>query len=112
MIKEWIAALRSKKWKQCSGRLKKHILGQRSGVWIDSHCCLGVLCEISGIKAEKDTITGEFLFDGARIWLPESLERKLNISLTMQATLAEMNDMGFTFEGIADYIEKELPSAK
>jgi hypothetical protein len=41
VMKKWVAALRSGKYKRGSGWLRKRLNGQ------DRFCCLGVLCDIS-----------------------------------------------------------------
>jgi hypothetical protein len=51
VMKKWVAALRSGKYKRGSGWLRKRLNGQ------DRFCCLGVLCDISG---KVRWVDGEF----------------------------------------------------
>ena len=51
---KWVEALRSGKYKQCKGRLQKK----------DGYCCLGVLCDISGIPFD----VGYTLPDNIKNW--------------------------------------------
>lgn len=96
---KWVSALRSGEYKQCTGFLQKD----------EGFCCLGVLADQLGMPISKDGmgIRREGLTPSyGPIWVivSEQAARKL----------AEMNDTGSTFAGIADYIEREmaLPTAK
>lgn len=42
---DWLTALRSGKYKQGDGKLYNEVL--------DTHCCLGVLCETNGLQKDK-----------------------------------------------------------
>jgi hypothetical protein len=105
IAKQWCEALRSGKYKQGKGALK------RDG----SFCCLGVLCDISGISKWNDysalnTYLGR---DGI---LPESVQEWAGMGsqlgeLPVAPDLSELNDgnndeHGKTFAEIADIIEK------
>jgi hypothetical protein len=108
-IKEkWVAALRSKKYKQIKGQLTDHAGG---------FCCLGVLAAECG----KRGVTIDSLGDETQI-LPEYVNAKTFNVLTQifetpqdlppetpQGMLIDMNDdRGYSFKKIATWIEKNL----
>lgn len=120
-----VAALRSGKYKQNKGSLRRG----------DAFCCLGVYCDIKGVEwsphelgegifkakhSESDDYSYYLLTDyycelgGFKsvsggtdecvlATVPEELEPEGFRNLYM---LSELNDSGFTFERIADIIEK------
>lgn len=118
LVKKWITALRSKKYKQTTGELKNSESG---------YCCLGVLCEVAienGFKIKRNdpkkkptgyTYRGQ-LFDS----LPPTILQTflgLNAELgngdldinTLADKLVEMNDnKKWSFRSIATYIEKKI----
>lgn len=92
MLNQWIAALRSGKYKQGRGYLRKG----------DYYCCLGVFCDVIGLKSryapdrEFDRV---YEYDGETTTLPEKVKLlfdELNVD-----KLIGMNDCGQTFEEIA-----------
>lgn len=95
--KKWVAALRSGDYKQGRNSLKQG-KGDKA-----TYCCLGVLCEIEGLRrAPTDFLT-------------ESQLKKVGMSGEMQQRLAKMNDAyrpdcghQYSFKRIATYIEKHL----
>src|SRR5271165_2259693 len=97
VMKKWVAALRSGKYKQTRGRLHN----KRGG----GYCCLGVLCEISGMEFNPN--------DGM---IPYSVEnwsglrtRKGSCADTnlRGESLASYNDHSkLSFKAIANIIEK------
>lgn len=89
--REWIAALRSGKYKQGKKRLRK----KRPDGY--HYCCLGVLREITGIKKYKEE---EFLD-------PDEA-RTIGLNFIRQDELSEMNDRGSSFDEIAMFIEQNL----
>jgi hypothetical protein len=100
--KKWLAALRSREFKQVMGALKRD----------EGHCCLGVLCELLEPDAlwEKRS-TGSYTIRGEGALMPYSLQERLNLSDSEKepfAQLPKMNDRGKTFEEIADFIEVRL----
>jgi len=101
---KWVAALRSGKYKQTSGVLKR----MESGAC--SYCCLGVLATLAGEEFEPfsdDDFTGDFLLvrhpGSAPGYLPADL-----LDTTVGIHLGNMNDHGKTFRQIASYIEKNV----
>ncbi len=124
----WVHALRSGEYKQGIGALRR----VRSGESL--YCCLGVLCEVAveaGVTGppvfNRNAITlepddGLYLFDGNDAFPPDSVEAwaELPNQLVLEVEhsdelgpvkrgLITMNDdMGLTFEEIADLIEAQL----
>lgn len=98
--KAWLDALRSGKYEQA-----RSTLNNGSG----GFCCLGVLCDIS--KLGHWNKRHEYVVDGlAQSVLLTTCGVKEVAELTEQEArqLASMNDRGYTFKRIADYIEKHL----
>lgn len=94
---KWIKALRSGEYEQGRNRLR------RDG----KYCCLGVLCDISGMgKWEENT------YMGSESVLPYELAEKMGITqwgdLSFGITLTHLNDTGRSFGDIADTIERSL----
>ena len=89
----WIKALRSGKYKQGRGMLRR---GRGEKV---TYCCLGVLCEVAKSEGVIARFKGS---DGFPIELPDDNPR-LNRSRD-----TVLNDSGMSFEHIADRIEKYL----
>lgn len=96
---KWIEALRSGKYKQGRGAL-------RNG---DTFCCLGVLCDISGVA--KWDVTR---YDGELYMPPKSVREwagldgyPVYLDGPTGDDVSHLNDqMGLSFEEIADLIEK------
>lgn len=124
VMKKWVKALRSGKFKQGAGTLKQfNSKGQAE------HCCLGVLCELynSEMKKNKKKMLSEKIydndgdffgycrFDGHKEDLPKVVKKWSGISNGLgqyklsdneAMNLADLNDLGKKFKGIADIIEK------
>jgi hypothetical protein len=115
--KKWIVALRSGEYKQVKGVLTRiGLTGQ-----IEGHCCLGVACEVAlanNVKIKKTTnpMSSKVFYDNEGSYLPETVKVWLGISHKTGAyldksgcpeDLALQNDMGLSFEKIADLIESE-----
>jgi len=91
---KWVAALRSGQYRQAKGTLKTE-----DGLM----CCLGVLCAIQGVNwRERFPLENDLKTS----CLPDSLSAGLDND--DMALLADKNDDGVSFEGIATYIEKTL----
>lgn len=99
---KWVAALRSGKYKQARGRLRK--INAKTGE--ARHCCLGVLCELyveetgKTTNMDRGTPLSPVVFwaglDGACANLPGG------------SNLAVKNDKGASFAQIANIIESNL----
>lgn len=107
--KRWVAALRSGKYSQCTGRLHN----PRT----DSYCCLGIACEIFGvtdrnyINVWKDGWQGRLPLDLCKRFDMEddgALEGKTPKKWGNYPSLVSLNDKGFTFEELADVIERHF----
>lgn len=120
IMKKWIKALRSGKYKQGTGTLKQYDSKGNA-----QHCCLGVLCELYNQemrKNKKKTIPekiydndsnfsfGYTRFDGSCDGLPKSVRDWSGVKNTIgqfeTENLADLNDTGRKFKTIADIIEK------
>ena len=118
---EWVKRLRSGDYKQGTGQLRN--TGE------NSYCCLGVLCEIAveagivKVDTEPDSNTAVYYDNDADrqdMTLPDTVQEwagtnspnpPVNERETVngpRASLAELNDGGYTFEQIASIIEEEL----
>lgn len=85
---KWVAALRSGKYEQTTGRLRRV---RASGIHLTGHCCLGVLQEVAGREC------------GGKLFASEDL-----LPRDIQKTLAVRNDDGWTFKRIASWVERHL----
>jgi hypothetical protein len=97
---KWVEALRSGKYKQCQGILKRN----------DEYCCLGVLCDI---------VDPEWTLTHAEEsgYLPDHIKKLAGLTITGMLTgyvdgcgdLASLNDKAkYTFDQIADVIEEHF----
>ena len=118
LVTKWIAALRSGQYKQARGSLRRTVgdFGEDTG-----YCCLGVLCDLSGIgewdKGNRYTGPWDDSDDSATTMLPVILREALGIMSTQESHLIHLNDgapgmpsniepQGFPV--IADYIEQQI----
>lgn len=120
IAKKWGEALRSGKYKQGKAYLKQVCYNGQV-----HHCCLGVLCELYNDtmkKNRKKTLSTQisstklatdcFTFDGKVGELPSVVMEWAGINSSLGNfeiySLASLNDIGSTFESIADIIEKNV----
>lgn len=107
--KLWLTALRSGKYKQATGTLRRE-----AGDGQYEHCCLGVLCEIHRQHSQKPGKWNDDAYCGESATLPSEVVKwaKLpdnNPMLDAEGDcLAGLNDEGKDFNYIADRIEKYL----
>ena len=107
---KWVSALRSGDYKQTQHRLRKE----------DGFCCLGVLCDLyikdNNVEWEIDE-DNIYRYEKHFTVLPPSVVEWVGVEDSNPyvigvtgglCTLAELNDSGSTFEGIADVIEEQL----
>lgn len=104
---KWVEALRSGDYAQTKGTLKYQ------DVTSVSYCCLGVLCDVAGIPIEASVFDDEGMLDEG----PQEVYNKLRDMIPDRedgsfyyASLMSMNDGGSSFNEIADYIEKGMPT--
>lgn len=117
-VKDWIKALRSGKYKQAKGKLRR----------ANSYCCLGVLCNLYDSNAWRPYPNEEVFTGDTHYWkdvfqinaLPNSIKEKLaeelNMNITrvdhLQDSLISKNDHGDSFSNIADFLERTLKRSK
>ena len=95
---KWVAALRSGDYRQGKGFLYSE----------GCHCCLGVLCEVSGIP-EWDGDMIEYCGEVRDQTIPKPIIDRIGLSVGCADLLIEANDLeGKSFSEIADYIEANL----
>ena len=94
----WAEALRSGKYKQGHGALRS------DG---DKFCCLGVACDLGSKNDWHQGHPTGLMTYGGELGAPDSKTQWLMGFYPGEAgALAEANDGGFTFEGIADYLDQ------
>ena len=105
---KWVKALRSGEYSQGRYSLKID----------DDYCCLGVLCDISGLgRWEPDKHVPDqyqYVVDGGsmgKVHVPLEVGRTVGLTYSSGmfygGALSNQNDMGMPFEKIADLIESE-----
>lgn len=95
---KWLEALRSGKYKQGRWALRTKS---------DDFCCLGVLCDVSGVSEwEENGLC--YSYDGALGFLPFRLHDQLT-SGARTALMVRNDDYGMSFPDIADWIETNIP---
>lgn len=104
--REWLAALRSGKYRQGEGSLRVCSNSR------PSYCCLGVLCRTMGARwidgfPKINKIVLEHEEDS---YLSAAALKITGLDRATQETLATMNDSGTPFKEIADYIECNVPA--
>ena len=97
-LEQWIAALRSGKYKQATGTLAK-VDGSST-----AYCCLGVAC----VVFHPDYLTSEERKTAPEELLPSRFLRELGLSWDDQEWLVQMNDGGDGFPDIAAEIESKV----
>ena len=106
---KWVSALRSGKYQQTKNRLHNEY----------GFCCLGVLCDLYGkennVEWEISEDSGKYMFQNKGASLPSSVRKWADleyldpyVNYKKTNTLVGLNDMGFTFNEIADLIEEHL----
>lgn len=101
----WTKALRSGKYKQGKGLLRDSE---------DRYCCLGVLCDVvkSDLGLEWESFMGCYSIENYEASLPDTIVKFTGVNSTGyygKVRLVLMNDRdGYTFNEIAEVIEKEL----
>jgi len=105
----WVQALRSGEYQQTSGSLRA-TSGSRA-----SYCCLGVLCDISGLGKWGSSDYYAIGLHFALGILPEEVAEWAGFSSSDPATgeddwtrLSYQNDSGLSFADIADLIEENF----
>lgn len=120
VAEKWVAALRSGDYEQ-----GKYSLRNASG----QYCCLGVLCEITGVKKTGTDEEGATKYGDSNGYLPPSASKLSGIDISngsfngkpvrwpdsipqsrrASTSLTTLNDQGVPFSAIADFIEVNWP---
>jgi hypothetical protein len=120
IMKKWVKALRSGKYKQGESYLKATWTKQGT-----KHCCLGVLCELyndtmkqNKKKCIKETVNKDTVvhkFGQSDTLLPNAVKKWAGLRTNdgefkiekdvWTSSLTDMNDFGDTFKKIATFIE-------
>lgn len=104
-VRTWIKALRSEKYKQGDGCLKRKV-----GSHVE-YCCLGVAAELCGLES-KIRLNNVYSFGKESYFLPPEAVKWLGVKSEDPAMgrlkLSVMNDRGESFEDIATEIEDYL----
>lgn len=113
IVKKWVTALRSGKYKQGVSAL--HTVPKNGG---NKYCCLGVLCDLAmkaGITKRTKELVGSVYFykyDKESVFLPDSVRDWVGLATygglygpDMRYSLTEINDNGKSFNYIANRIE-------
>ena len=115
---QWLKALRSGKYEQTSG-----FLCEVDSDAEESFCCLGVLFDIAGGEVGGEWSEPKSVFKFSPLarkaivkssrssdssMLPNGFTKFSKLSKYTQNELAEMNDNGWSFEKIANWIERNL----
>jgi hypothetical protein len=104
--KQWIEALRSREYKQTTGRLRHT---EEDGT--HSYCCLGVLCDLHSKAMHEKWVGNEYC--GAQTFLPNEVNQwvdPLLKPLDYRAGidfLVGQNDGGASFSTIAKFLETD-----
>ncbi len=108
LVTKWVEALRSGKYKQTKGSLHKG----------DAFCCLGVLCDITGVQWTERKVKAsipEYVIEykdessqgSAWLGLTNSIRNQIGLSFQQECKLANLNDVqSYNFNEIAIEIEK------
>ena len=107
LLKKWVEALRSGRYKQGKGALCYNK---------DKYCCLGVLCEVAGLRYKKNTSGYKSyvfrIYKNLNLSSENSIPNGHPLAKLLgkeQDLLIEMNDRDdFTFNEIANWIEDIL----
>lgn len=105
---KWLEALESGEYKQCKNYLKQDFENEIR------YCCLGVGCELAGIKLEKDIAFRPDIYcynqDDKKYvgQAPDELVDKLKLkgclgTISEDSSLVGKNDSGYTFKQIAQF---------
>lgn len=95
--RKWLDALRSGKYRQTKKELRS-----RSG----GYCCLGVLCDVSGMGYWNSKYEYLSEGDGRDKQLPWPVFNAIGIDPLQQDELIRMNDSGKRFPAIAKRLEE------
>lgn len=96
----WVKALRSGEYTQGTN----YLFNKDE----NTYCCLGVACEVAGIDLklkEKEKLEITYI---SSIYHDSNVPSDLSFDRELQGHLANMNDCGYFFSSIADWIEENV----
>lgn len=105
---KWLDALRSGQYEQGRGTMRTED---------NKFCCLGVLCDLLDPgEWEQGPFTNAYFFDGMRDLPSTRVKKRVGLlgllgphdGVSPVSKLAGMNDSGYSFTQIADWIEENL----
>lgn len=99
--RKWLQELRSGKYNQTRGSLRTHDD-------IVRHCCLGVGCQVLGVKRVRNSFhdsSATNTWNGEELPTPRQLKR-MGLTRRQASKLAELNDSYQSFDVIAAHIER------
>ena len=98
--KRWVKALRSKKYKQGQEYLRS---------CDNAYCCLGVLCDISGVRWKEHDYAFGVGSHGVTGSPTPAINKRLGLPESVVGELIRLNDDElWSFRRIATWIEKNL----
>src|SRR4051812_42693305 len=105
---EWLRALRSGEYKQARGALHR----MRTDLYnaAEGHCCLGVLCEVVGVR-KGTTINGVHEWYGSPMYTgvpSDNFLKRVGLSESHTDALVSLNDDSNSYEPTIKYIEENL----
>lgn len=111
LIRKWVTALRSRRYKQGRGTLRRHGNTKKC---VDRFCVLGVLCDLVDKKGwnipdtwhSNEIINYELDGDKRNSYLPRVIKDKIGIGID-ERYISVMNDEGCEFNQIANYLERK-----
>lgn len=105
---KWVEALRSGKYRQGVGALKKECIDDGSL----RYCCLGILCDIHDQSQWIDPMRTGARWSYGKYFLtglpPKEVLDWSGLMAAQTKDFSDMNDSGKSFDEIADYIEANL----
>ncbi len=110
LLTTWVAALRSGTYQQGQEELRR---SYAYSVGDDNYCCLGVLCDISGMGHWVPLSNGEYLYNElgstnegtAGTEAPSGVARLAGITYDQDKFVSMNDENELSFNQIADYIE-------
>lgn len=101
----WLKALRSGKYRRTTGTLRTV-----SKAGTERFCCLGVLADVASPEPWVGRGGGYTFFGNGKSTglLGSDFQRRCGLTDDQQDFLSNMNDGGWTFKRLANWIEKNL----
>lgn len=97
LIAQWIEALESGGYKQGKAALRLH----------DSYCCLGVLCDVSGLSTWEKSSTPLYAYYDYTSVLPYQVADMVGLPLDGDGVKVEFD--GYTYDSLIDANDNGVP---